>query len=148
MPPEYQEATERETVDGLSEQVIKPFRIGEVATSPFDETVTTRIGAICPSGQIGEDRLRNRVAARVGVGAKMLGETSADETRCAGDDHPHYRQAFTTFWSMAPNKGVPSGSRASMRTRSPKRMKPVFDSPRSIISIARRSAMQEEPTSR
>ena len=37
---------------------------------------------------------------------------------------------------------------ASMRTRSPKRMKPVRGAPWARVSMARRSAMQAEPTAR
>ncbi|CAN6484155.1 unnamed protein product [Victoria cruziana] len=47
--------------------------------------------------------------------------------------------------SIAPNSGRSCRSRASMRTVSPKRMKPVLAAPSRIISIARRSAMQAEP---
>ena len=56
--------------------------------------------------------------------------------------------ARTTRWSIVPNSTPPSGPRASIRTRSPKRMKEVFGAPSSSISIARRSAMQDEPTTR
>jgi hypothetical protein len=53
----------------------------------------------------------------------------------------------TTFWSIAPKGAVPSAARVSIRTRSPKRMKAVVALPSAIISMARTSEMQLDPTS-
>lgn len=53
----------------------------------------------------------------------------------------------TTLWSIAPNGATSSAVRASMRTRSPKRMNPVAALPPAIISIAGTSEIQLDPTS-
>ncbi len=52
-----------------------------------------------------------------------------------------------TVWMNGPNRSPPSGRRARISTRSPVARNGVVAAPPSSCSIARRSAMQLEPTS-
>jgi len=56
---------------------------------------------------------------------------------------PPYGSRRLTLCSIAPNTDFPASSSISIRTMSPKRMKPVTGSPCSMVSRQRCSAMQE-----
>src|SRR5690606_6109342 len=112
------------------------------------------------------DQLSYRgLADRVLSGRGRLSVCYSDRTR-AGDQrsqhrgeqysthHPspskfrdHLRWAATTVCSIAPKTAHPAGVIASMRTVSPNCMKPMVGLPLAMISIARCSEMQLEPTS-